>query len=70
MDVQKIIQKMRNNPSGIRFSELKFVCSAFFGKPRQIGTSHCIYKMPWAGDPRVNIQDFNKSAELIIKNFE
>lgn len=29
----------------------------YFGKARQKGTSHRIYKTPWQGDPRVNIQD-------------
>lgn len=29
----------------------------FFGKPRQGGSSHVIYKTPWIGDPRVNIQN-------------
>jgi hypothetical protein len=24
--------------------------------PRQDGTSHKVYKTPWQGDPRVNIQ--------------
>jgi len=28
-----------------------------FGVPRQRGTSHRIYRMPWQGDPRVNIQN-------------
>jgi len=26
-------------------------------KPRQSGSSHCIYKTPWKGDPRINIQN-------------
>jgi hypothetical protein len=26
-------------------------------RPRQQGTSHCVYKTPWSGDPRVNIQE-------------
>jgi hypothetical protein len=33
------------------------ICEAFFGEPRQNGTSHLIFKMPWQGDPRVNVQD-------------
>jgi hypothetical protein len=48
---------MRNNPKGIRFNELCRVCDYYFGTPRQRGTSHRIYKMPWQGDPRVNIQN-------------
>lgn len=32
------------------------VCVHFFGEPRQSGTSHAVFKTPWPGDPRVNIQ--------------
>lgn len=32
------------------------MCEHYFGAARQQGTSHRIYKTPWAGDPRVNIQ--------------
>jgi hypothetical protein len=32
------------------------VATHFFGKPRQKGTSHSVWKMPWPGDPRVNLQ--------------
>jgi hypothetical protein len=32
------------------------VCADHFGQPRQDGTSHKVYKKPWQGDPRVNIQ--------------
>jgi len=27
-----------------------------FGPPRQSGSSHAVFKTPWRGDPRVNIQ--------------
>ena len=60
MDVaqaEDILIAMRNNPKGIRFSDLCRVCDSFFGKPRQRGTSHRVYKTPWPGDPRVNIQE-------------
>ncbi len=55
-NLEKILLDMRANPRGIRFNDLKKVCKSYFGPPRQDGTSHCIYKMPWPGDPRVNIQ--------------
>lgn len=35
---------------------LTLVCADHFGEPRQEGTSHKVYKTPWQGDPRVNIQ--------------
>jgi hypothetical protein len=47
---------MRRNPDGIRFVNLCLICDHYFGEPRGKGTSHRVYRMPWAGDPRVNIQ--------------
>jgi hypothetical protein len=48
---------MRRNPKGVRFSDLCNVCDAYFGEPRQRGSSHRVYRTPWPGDPRVNIQE-------------
>jgi hypothetical protein len=56
-DINAIVARMRNNPKGIRFGDLCSVCDHYFGTPRQRGTSHRIYRMPWQGDPRVNIQN-------------
>jgi len=59
----QIMELMRNNPKGVRFNDLCKVCDAYFGKPRQSGSSHCVYKTPWAGDPRVNIQNDKGKAK-------
>ena len=48
---------MGDNPKGIKFSDLCKVCDHYFGEPRQRSSSHRIYKTPWRGDPRVNIQN-------------
>ena len=53
---EKIIERMRNSPHNVRFDDLAKVCADHFGEPRQDGTSHKVYKTPWQGDPRVNIQ--------------
>ena len=55
--IQEILLKMRRNPKGIRFRDLCQVCDFYFGIARQTGGSHRIYKTPWPGDPRVNIQN-------------
>lgn len=48
----------------IHFADLTKVCEHyFFGRPRQRGSSHHVYKMPWAGDPRVNIQNAKGKAK-------
>lgn len=61
--VQKILKQLREEPSNIRFADLRKVCESFFGEPRQSGTSHLVFKMPWQGDPRINIQDANGKAK-------
>lgn len=54
--VETLRERFRNNPNGVRFSDLVRLCDEMFGKPRRTGGSHRVYRMPWAGDPRVNIQ--------------
>ena len=61
--VEDILSAMKNNPKGIRFKDLCKVCDRYFGNARTRGTSHRIYKMPWNGDPRVNIQESKGMAK-------
>ncbi|MDR2579414.1 MAG: hypothetical protein LBC85_00270 [Fibromonadaceae bacterium] len=51
-----------SNKENVRFSELLNICIEHFGKPRVCG-SHHIFKMPWAGNPRINIQKDGKNAK-------
>lgn len=55
--IAEIVEQMRANPKGVRFSDLSRVCDFYFGRPRQRGSSHRVYRTPWPGDPRVNIQN-------------
>jgi len=61
--VEEILLLMRDSPRSVRYSELCRVCDHYFGKPRQEVTSHRVYKTPWPGDPRVNIQDDKGKAK-------
>ena len=61
--LEKILEKMRMEPANVGFGDLKKVCMAYFGKPRQSGSSHAIFKTPWPGDPRVNIQNARGKAK-------
>ena len=61
--VERILEQMRLEPANVRFADLMKVCETFFGKPRQHGTSHAIFKTPWPGDPRVNIQNAKGRAK-------
>lgn len=54
---------MRRAPTNVRFADLARVCEHFFGPPRQSGSSHHVYRTPWIGDPRVNIQNSNGKAK-------
>ena len=61
--VDKILEQMRTDPANARYADLQRVCESFFGKPRQSGSSHAIYKTPWPGNPRVNIQNNKGKAK-------
>lgn len=62
-NVEKLLTQMRNEPANVRFNDLKKVCQSYFGMPRQDGSSHAIFKTPWPGDPRVNIQNAKGKAK-------
>ena len=61
--IEKILDQMRSEPANVRFADLQRMCELFFGKPRQNGSSHAIYKTPWPGNPRVNIQNDKGKAK-------
>ncbi|KAA0677091.1 toxin HicA [Roseomonas genomospecies 6] len=54
--IDDILRRMRTVPHDVPFDDLAKLCEHCFGEPRQQGTSHRVYRMPWPGDPRVNIQ--------------
>lgn len=60
---KKLLDQMRREPANVRFTDLQKVCEIYFGAPRQTGTSHTVYKTPWLGDPRVNIQNDKGKAK-------
>ncbi|MDR2214174.1 MAG: toxin HicA [Pseudomonadales bacterium] len=62
--IEDILQAMRENPRGIRFGDLCKVCDAYFGPTRMSDGSHRVYKTPWFGDPRVNIQNAGGMAKV------
>jgi len=46
----------------VKFQDLLQLCIKYFGEPRIRG-SHHIFKMPWQGDPRINIQKDGNMAK-------
>jgi hypothetical protein len=61
--IKKLIKEMKENPKNIRFADLCKLCDIYFGEPRQKSSSHRVYKTPWQGDPRVNIQNSQGKAK-------
>lgn len=58
-----LIAGMRANQNNIRYADLVKLCNAYFGDPRTTSGSHAVYRTPWPGDPRVNIQNRNGNAK-------
>ena len=54
--IEKLVTEMRRNPRDVRFADIDKVCRFYFGAPRVHG-SHHVFKTPWPGDPRINIQN-------------
>jgi hypothetical protein len=61
--IDDLVDRMRQTPQSIRFSDVCRVCDHYFGQPRHTGTSHRVYRTPWPGDPRVNIQSARGQAK-------
>ena len=62
-NLKELLLKFKLSPQNVKFAELVKVCEIIFGKARQSGTSHRVYKTPWQGDPRVNIQNSKGKAK-------
>jgi hypothetical protein len=67
-------KELLDNPKNVRFKDLLAVCVKAFGQPRIRG-SHHIFKMPWPGDPRINIQKDGAMAKpyqvrMVVKALE
>ena len=61
--VPKLLAQMNAEPANVKFADLQKVCIHYFGQPRFASGSHVVFKMPWMGDPRVNIQNFQGKAK-------
>ena len=58
-----IVKQMKQTPKDVRFADLCKICDLYFGQARHKSSSHRIYKTPWQGDPRVNIQNQKGKAK-------
>ena len=62
MSLEEALQTLEGHRGQIRFRDLLAICRYFFGEPRIRG-SHHIFKMPWPGDPRINLQEDGSQAK-------
>lgn len=65
-NIRDILKGLKQDPDIVRFADLCKVCDHYFGKARQSGSSHRIYKTPWQGDPRLNIQNSKGKAKAYL----
>lgn len=61
--IDDIEVELREDPKNVKLADIRKVCDARFGLPRNRAGSHVIHKTPWPGDPRVNIQNKNGMAK-------
>lgn len=61
--VSDLVASMNASANNVRFSDACKVAEHYFGPPRQDGTSHKVYKTPWRGDPRINLQSIKGKAK-------
>lgn len=54
--IREYLNELEGSKTNIRFQRLVTICENVFGDYRTKG-SHHIFKTPWPGDPRINIQD-------------
>lgn len=54
-DLKALAEELRSSIRQVAFRDLVRTCTLLFGSPRH-GGSHYVFRMPWAGDPRINLQ--------------
>jgi hypothetical protein len=60
--IDEVLQRLTRARANFQFRTLVAFCTLFFGEPRIRG-SHHIFTMPWAGDPRINLQEDGNQAK-------
>jgi len=62
MAIEDVVQELEAAPRNTRFDHLVRVCKLYFGDERIKG-SHHVFKTPWLGDPRINLQRVSGKAK-------
>lgn len=61
--IASLVAGMRRNPTDVAFTDVLRVAEHHFGPPRRSGGSHAVFRKPWPGDPRVNLQNDHGKAK-------
>jgi hypothetical protein len=61
--LDKVEARARSAPQSISFDEAVALATFYFGEPWQGAGSHVVFKTPWQGDPRINLQNKNGEAK-------
>jgi hypothetical protein len=62
VSIDEALEALEGSGTNIRFRDLLNIATRFFGEPRIRG-SHHVFKMPWALDPRINLQKDGNQAK-------
>jgi len=62
VSIDEALETLEGPRAPRRFRELLAIVTLFFGAPRIHG-SHHVFKMPWGGDPRINLQEDGSQAK-------
>ena len=60
--IDRLIEELSESRKNVRFAYLVRICQEYFGCERIRG-SHHIFKTPWSGDPRINLQRDGSKAK-------
>lgn len=55
-DIDALLEELKAKRKKYRFTKLLNICELYFGKYHTSG-SHHVFKTPWKGDPRINLQE-------------
>jgi len=62
IQIDSALAELESKEKDCRFLRLITICEVHFG-PYRVSGSHHIFKTPWPGDPRINIQKAGKLAK-------
>lgn len=60
--IDNLIIELEAKEKNTKFSQLLSICEEMFGACR-INGSHHIFRTPWQGDPRINLQKVGNMAK-------